>query len=178
MPRLLFVGGDFRRKGGELLLEFMRGPIGNQCELHIVTREQVSPVRNVFVHRNIGPNDPALLNLFAAADIFVLPSLADCLAVVLMEATAAALPVITTDVGALAEAVQPGESGMLVQAGSGAELSRALGVLIEDAAIRRRMGLAGYALAREKFDASRNGRALLDIIIEAASRGRHARSAA
>ena len=111
-PRLLFVGGDFRRKGGPQLLDCMRGPLGERCELDIVTSEPTIPsVRNVHVHRGLGPNDPALVKLFADADIFVLPSLAECLAVVVMEACAAALPIIATDVGALSEAVRPGEFG-------------------------------------------------------------------
>jgi hypothetical protein len=178
LPRLLFVGGDFRRKGGFQLLECMRGPLGDRCELHIVTRDHVPATRNVWVHHGLGPNDTALLRLFAGADIFVLPSLADCLAVALMEATAAALPVITTAVGALAEAVRPGETGLVVRAGDSAELGRAIEALVDNADARRRMGRAGFSLARQKFDARQNGRALIDIVIDAAQRGRHTRSRA
>jgi glycosyltransferase involved in cell wall biosynthesis len=178
LPRLLFVGGDFRRKGGLHLLECMHGPLGDRCELHIVTRDQVDAQRNVYVHHEIGPNDPALLALFADADIFVLPSLADCLALVLMEATASALPVITTDVGALAEAIRPGETGLLVRAGDSMDLGRAIEALVDDADTRRRMGRAGRSLARQKFDARQNGRALIDIVIEAANRDRRTRSSA
>jgi glycosyltransferase involved in cell wall biosynthesis len=177
-PRLLFVGGDFGRKGGAELLECMRGPLGDRCELHVVTRDHVAPMRNVHVHHGIGPNDPALVKLFADADIFVLPSLADCLAIVLMEATASALPVITTDVGALAEAVRPGETGLIVRAGDSADLCRAIETLVDDASARHRMGRGGHALARDTFDARANGRALLDIMIEAARHGRDLRSIA
>lgn len=178
LPRLLFVGGDFQRKGGSFLLDCMRGPLGERCELHVVTGAEIAPQRGVHVHRGLGPNDPALLQLFADADIFVLPSLADCLAVVLMEATAAALPVITTDVGALAEAVYPGESGLLVKAGDSADLGRALDVLVDDAEARERMGRAGQLLAGQIFDARKNGRALLNIMTEAALQGRQRWSAA
>jgi glycosyltransferase involved in cell wall biosynthesis len=175
LPRLLFVGGDFKRKGGPQLLECMRGPLGDRCELHVVTRERVEAQRNVFVHQGIGPNDPSLLKLFADADVFVLPSLGECLAVALMEATAAALPVITTNVGALPEAVRPGETGLLVRAGDGADLGRAIAVLVDDADARRRMGRAGHLLARQKFDSQQNGRALMDIMLDVAERGRHTR---
>jgi glycosyltransferase involved in cell wall biosynthesis len=178
LPRLLFVGGDFRRKGGTELLECMRGPLADRCELDVVTRDPVAPVRNVYVHHGIGPNDPALLKLFADADIFVLPSHADCLAVVLMEATASALPVVTTNVGALAEAIRPGQTGLVVRAGDGADLCRALETLVDDADARRRMGRGGHALARDRFDARANGRALLDIVIEATRRRRSLRSIA
>jgi glycosyltransferase involved in cell wall biosynthesis len=164
--RLLFVGGDFRRKGGPLLLECVRGLLGERCELHIVTQESVAPQPNVYVHRGLGPNSPELLRLFAEADVFVLPSMAECLAVVLMEATAAGLPVVTTEVGALGEAVQRGESGLVVGAGDGQALYEALAALVSDRERRQRMGRAGHALARQKFDAGRNNRALVDLVVE------------
>jgi glycosyltransferase involved in cell wall biosynthesis len=168
----LFVGGDFQRKGGPLLLECMRGPLAERCELHIVTQQAIAPQPGVHVHRGLGPNSPALLVLFAEADLFVLPTMAECLAVVLMEATAAGLPVITTDVAALREAVQPGESGLLIRPGDVGALRRALSALIDDAALRRRMGHAGAALARQRFDARVNGSALLDLVVEVAN-GQH-----
>jgi glycosyltransferase involved in cell wall biosynthesis len=155
-----------------------RTTLRDRCELHIVTSAPVEARPGVHVHRGIGPNDPALVRLFHEADVFVLPSLAECLAVVLMEATAAALPVITTDVGALREAVRPGETGLVVRAGDRAELARALGALIDDSDARRRMGLAGHALARRTFDARTNGRALLDLVVAAAQRTGHMRETA
>jgi glycosyltransferase involved in cell wall biosynthesis len=144
----------------------MRGPLGEQCELHIVTQESVEPQPNDYDHRGLGPNSPELLRLFAEADVFVLPSMAECLAVVLMEATAAGLPVVTTEVGALGEAVQRGESGLVVGAGDGQALYEALAALVSDRERRQRMGRAGHALARQKFDAGRNNRALVDLVVE------------
>jgi glycosyltransferase involved in cell wall biosynthesis len=98
--------------------------------------------------------------------------------VVLMEATAAGLPVITTDTGALSEAVRPGESGLVVPAGDAGRLASALERLVSDAALRRRMGRAGFALACERFDAARNNQALLDLLVEVAEAGRGRRRAA
>ena len=164
--RLLFVGADFRRKGGPLLLDALRGRLGDDCELHVVTRSEVPAQPNVVVHRDLHANSPALLDLFAQADVFVLPSHADCLAVVLMEATAAGLPVITTDIAALPEAVEPGESGLLVPSGNGFALQQALTSLVYDADRRQRMGRAGFALASRKFNAQHNNRALLDLVGE------------
>jgi glycosyltransferase involved in cell wall biosynthesis len=156
----------------------MRGGLAERCELHVVTKEDVPSQPNVHVHRGIGPNSPELLRLFEEADVFVLPSLAECLAVVLMEATAAGLPVITTEVGALPEAVQPGESGLLVQAGDTPSLYRALETLAGDLSLRQRMGRRGYDLARRKFDAQLNNRALLDLVVEVATKQRRTRKVA
>jgi glycosyltransferase involved in cell wall biosynthesis len=173
--RLLFVGGDFRRKGGPLLLECLRGQLAGRCELDVVTREPVAAPPGVRVHHGLGPNSPELLRLFAEADVFVLPSLGECLAVVLMEATAAGLPVVTTDVGALGEALRPGESGLLIPPGDARALGQALEHLVADADRRRRMGRAGLALATRKFDAARNNRLLLDLLVEVAEAGRDGR---
>jgi glycosyltransferase involved in cell wall biosynthesis len=123
----------------------------------------------VVVHNGLAPNSPELLRLFSEADLFVLPSYAECLAVVLMEATAAGLPIITTDVGALGEAVEPRTSGLVIPAGNGGALRSALETLLRDSALRQQMGRAGHALARRKFDAHRNNRALLDLVVEHAT---------
>ena len=164
--RVLFVGGDFYRKGSPALLESIRGPLGNRVELHIVTQREIAPQPNVTVHRGLQANSPELLQLFAEADLFVLPTYADCLGLVLMEAAAAGLPVIATNVGALRETMHTGESGLIIQAGDHAALKAALTALVSDADRRERMGRAGYTLARQKFDARRNNRLLLDFIGE------------
>ncbi len=164
--RLLFVGGDFERKGGPELLELMRGPLGETCELHVVTPANIAPRPNVNVHRGLRANSPELLRLFEDADVFVLPSHGECLAVVLMEATAAGLPVITTRVGALDEAVVEHETGFLLPRGDQQSLCSALTTLVSDAPLRQRMGRAGNALARQKFDAYHNNQLLLGLVGE------------
>ncbi len=164
--RVLFVGGDWARKGGPQLLEALSGLPAGSWHLDAVTRDAVPQRSGVTVHHNVGPNSVALLRLFADADLFVLPSLGECLAVVLMEATAAALPVITTDVGALAEAVRPGHTGVIVPPNDVRALRQALATLIVDPVQRRSMGQSGHALARERFDAKRNNRTLLDLVAE------------
>jgi glycosyltransferase involved in cell wall biosynthesis len=177
--KVLFVGGDFVRKGGEQLLQaFTTSPFQKPAELHLVTNAAVTPLLNVHIHKGLTANSPELLRLFEAADIFVLPSFAECLAVVLMEAAAAGLPVITTDVGALCEAVQPGRSGTLMQPGDTAALRQALEALIKDTSLRHSMGREGNALAQRKFRADKNNNSLLDLVVTAAVSKQSARRAA
>jgi glycosyltransferase involved in cell wall biosynthesis len=164
--RLLFVGGDFRRKGGPELLEALGGPLADTCELHVVTEHQLPPRPNVIVHRGLKPNSAALLALFAEADIFVLPTHADCLGVALVEAAAAGLPTITTDDGAQTETQQPGSSGLLVPRGSVRDLHMAAHALARDPARRQRMGRAAFELANTRFNAERNNRDVLDFMSE------------
>jgi glycosyltransferase involved in cell wall biosynthesis len=164
--RLLFVGGDWGRKGGPQLLEALAGLPAGSWTLDVVTREPVQPMAGVTVHHGVTSNSPKLLSLFAEADLFVLPSLGECLAVVLMEATAAGLPIITTDVGALAEAVNPGETGLVVPPDDVMALRRALAALLDD------------ALARERFDAAANNLTLLDLVADLVRLGARAGRAA
>jgi glycosyltransferase involved in cell wall biosynthesis len=176
--RLLFVGGDWQRKGGPHLLEALAGLPAGTWTLDVVTREEVPQPPGVTVHHGVVANSPKLVRLFSEADLFVLPSLGECLAVVLMEATAAGLPLITTSVGALAEAVRPGASGLVVPPNDVMALRQALAALLEDPARRQSMGRAGYALACERFDASANNRTLLDLVADLVRVGARAGRAA
>jgi glycosyltransferase involved in cell wall biosynthesis len=163
--RLLFVGGDFQRKGGaDLLRAFASARVDGKAELHVVTRDRIAPRRGVFVHRGIGPNSLELLALFRQSDIFVLPSRGECLALALMEATAAGMAVISTNVGALGEAAVDGRNAHVVAPGDSRSLGAAIRALVEDEALRSRFGSAGHALARQKFDAERNNEAILALL--------------
>ena len=142
--RLLFVGGDFRRKGGEILLAAFRKELMRDCELDIVTREEVDTrdLINVRVHHGLGPNKPELRALFAAADVFVFPTFGDTLPIVVMEAMASGLPVVTTSVGAIAEEVEHGVTGFLVPCGDSHSLAEATLRLVANRDLRRDMGAA------------------------------------
>ena len=159
--RLLFVGGDFRRKGGELLHDVFRRHFADTCELHLVTKADVPAGANVFVHRGLPPNSPELRRLVAASDVFVLPTEGDVHSIASIEAMAAGLPVVATDVGAIPEVVVDGETGFLVRPGDGAAVREALDRLIADEGLRRRMGERGRERAAALFDARTNGRRLL-----------------
>jgi glycosyltransferase involved in cell wall biosynthesis len=163
--RLLFVGGDFRRKGGDTLLAAFRRHLMAECELDIVTREDVNldGITNVRVHRNIGPNAADLMALYSAADVFVFPTCADTLPLVVMEAMASRLPVVTTVVGALAEEVDDGVTGYLIRPGDVDALAAATLRLVRDPELRLSMGAAARESARGKFNGSTNYPRLLDV---------------
>src|SRR6266516_1328539 len=81
--------------------------------------------------------------LLASSDIFVLSSRSEGHPVSLLEAMAAGLPVVATDVGGVAESVVHGQTGLLVPAGNVTALAAALERLVEDEQLRRRLGTAG-----------------------------------
>lgn len=177
--RVLFVGGDFRRKGGEHLLQAFRH-LRHTCddvELHVVTTAPLQPEDRVVVHRGLTSNSAELIELYHEADIFCLPTLGDCLPMVLAEAAAAGLPIVSTDVGAIHEIVRDGDTGALVRAGDVAMLTDALRQLISDGERRRELGDAARGLADRSHDALRNAHRIAEIVRDVAERDRgHARA--
>jgi len=88
-------------------------------------------------------------DLLAAADLFILPSQSEAFPVSILEAMRAGLPIVASNIGGIPEQVEDGISGLLVNPGSVDELADALGRLIANSELRRRMGENGRMKARE-----------------------------
>lgn len=94
----------------------------------------------------------AVRALLAQADILVLPSYAEGLAMSVLEGMSYGLCVVCTPVGALAEVVEDGVSGRLVTPGDVTGLSAALKACIEDSALRRRLGDGAAVRFAQRYD--------------------------
>jgi glycosyltransferase involved in cell wall biosynthesis len=92
--------------------------------------------------------------ILAHSQIACLPSYREGLPRSLLEAMAAALPIVATDVPGCREAVRHGENGLLVGPGDSDALATALRSLIEDPQLRRRLGSAGRRRAESEFASS------------------------
>src|SRR5262249_46869364 len=90
---------------------------------------------------------------YAAADVFCLPSWWEAMPLSVLEAMAAGLPVVATDVGDVARLVTP-DCGRVVPMRSPHVLAEALRPLLEDPQTRRRMGEAARARARSTFSST------------------------
>ncbi len=163
LVRILFVGADFARKGGEVLLQAFDG-LRDHCELHLVTKAAIAPAPGVHVYRDVAPNSDLLKRLYATADIFALPTLADCFPLVIQEAMAAGLPVVATDVGAIGEAVCDGDTGALVPPGDAMALYQALAALATDEDRRRIMGARGRDKAEREYDSKVNAGRIVGLM--------------
>ncbi len=98
------------------------------------------------------------------ADIFVLPSFAEGVPVVLMEAMASGLPVVATQVGGVSELVDHQESGLLTPPGDIAALIDALARLIDDPALRAQYGAHGRQVVERAFDVDKEALKLKRLI--------------
>ena len=92
---------------------------------------------------------------YAGADVFCLPSFAEGVPVVLMEAMASGRAVVATRVAGVPELVEDGVSGLLVAPGNAEELAAALQRLASSPEERESMGLAGRRKVVEEFDAEK-----------------------
>jgi glycosyltransferase involved in cell wall biosynthesis len=86
------------------------------------------------------------------SDIFILPSYNEGLPMSILEAMAVGLPIISTPVGGIPEAVEDGVNGFLIQAGDYNALAEKIDLLASNQSLRVQMGQRGYNLAKEKFD--------------------------
>lgn len=164
--KILFVGGEFKRKGGlDLLKAFRRlHAQGKSIELHLATRDQLAPEPGVFVYNNMQPNSALLKQLYFDSDIFCLPTYGDCLPMVLSEAGAAGLPSISTQVAGIPEIIANGDTGFIGPPGDVAALNQALVTLIDNPDLRLKMGESATKRVAAQFDAERNTFLLLALV--------------
>ncbi len=91
--------------------------------------------------------------LYHALDLFVFPSAAEGLGLVLLEAMAASKAVVSTRIPGIVEVVADGETGRLVPPNNVGELTDAITWMLEHPAERLKMGRAGRARVETRFDA-------------------------
>lgn len=105
--------------------------------------------------------------LYAAMDIFVLPSHREGFPRAAMEAAAMGLPIVATDIRGCRQVVDEGINGVLVPVLDPVALAAAIQRLGEDETARRSMGRASCEIARERFDERR----VVEIVMESYRNG-------
>ncbi len=149
---ILFVGGDWERKGGpELVAAFRKVLLAiPDARLTIVGCFPKLDVPNVDV---VGPVPvDAVHKYFLRASVFCLPTKLEPFGAVFVEALSYKLPIVATDVGAIPDFVTPGMNGYLVQPEQVEELAGALLQLISNPNKCRELGEQSYQLARQRYN--------------------------
>jgi colanic acid/amylovoran biosynthesis glycosyltransferase len=181
-PLILSVGQLKEKKGFGHLLEACRilAERGIAFECQIVGD---GPLRDVLAARilrlDLGSRVSLLgalphetvLDRYREATVFALPCVTgpdgdrDGIPNVILEAMAMGLPVVSTAHSGIPEAVEHGASGLLVPPGDEEALAQALARLIDDPALRERLGRRGRERVRELFDVDANARRLLAEVV-------------
>ena len=183
-PRVLAVGRLVEKKGHETLLlaaallrdrglEFTVRLAGEGPEwprLQRLVHELRLGDRVVF----LGPlSESEVQQEYERADVFALPcrKLAngdqDGLPNVILEAMAHGLPVLSTRLGGIMEAIVDGESGLLADQDDASVLAEHLGRLLEDPELRQLLGQGGQKRVAERFERSANLPRVVDALVEA-----------
>jgi glycosyltransferase involved in cell wall biosynthesis len=173
---VLYVGRLSEEKGVRTLLEAWRLLGGLNIPLKIAGSGPLSDELKKFVQDHkmsnvefLGFIDPAQCErLLRGANAAVIPSLCyENFPRVVVEAFACGTPVIASSLGSLAELVEEGRTGLLIEPGSAAHLSRAVRWCFEHPAETRRMGQEARRMFEQKYSAQPNYQKLISIYQQA-----------
>jgi glycosyltransferase involved in cell wall biosynthesis len=163
-PLVLFAAlyeGD-RRKGGRELAAALRRLEGVDFDLAVAGPDVVDFPRPVRALGTIADEERLAL-AYAAADVFVAPSLAENLPNSVLESLASGTPCVAFDVGGIPDAVRDGETGRLVRLGDLDGLAEAIrAVLVDDGDLGRN----GRRLAEREFSAELEARRFAELYEE------------
>ncbi len=163
--KVLFVGGDFVRKGGAHLLEAFERHLKDAIELHLVTKSAPPSVPdNVYVYSDLSVDDHRLRDLYQQVDLLAHPTTADLSSWVVLEAMATGLPAVVTPVGGIIDLVDDGKTGIFVPVGDVDALAAAIRSLVEAPETRRQMGERARKSVEQNFDAAVNVPRILGLM--------------
>jgi glycosyltransferase involved in cell wall biosynthesis len=159
VPTVLFVGRlDEEKRVDELVRAFALLPrevparleiVGDGCrrERWAALAAELGVAADVRFRGHV--TDAELLEAYASADVFCMPSVAELQSLATLEAMSAGLPVVAADAMALPHLVRPGVNGALYPPGDVAALAGHLLALLDDPALRARAGAASVRLAEQ-----------------------------
>ncbi len=159
--RILFVSRLIRRKGLQFLIDamptirkqahvpFVIHVVGDGPDKELFTRQIEERGVNEYFRFHGYVDHGKLPDYYLDADLFVLPSLAEGMPNVVLEAMGSGLPIVATKVPGSEELVHDGQNGFLIEHDKPEELIRALVSLINKRSLREKMGCQSKAIARE-----------------------------
>ena len=163
---LIDACAELARRGLDFTCEIIGdGPLRDDLQARIATLNLSNRV-----HLLGSLSQGAVLERLRTADVFALASVTDAqgasdvFPTVIIEAMAAARPVVSTCLAGIPESVVHGETGLLVAPGDTMALAKALGQLIQDPELRLRYGRAGRARLEQHFQIERTVAPLMELL--------------
>lgn len=147
--RLLFVGAMGRLKGERDLISALQAMPRLDSSLHLIMLGNGDNAVRPFLQKSnlermveyIGPTPMDMrADFYKRADLFVLPTYAECLPISMLEAMAAGLPIVSTTVGGIPDLIEDGVEGYLIAPGDVEALADRIARLVNNPAERLRMG--------------------------------------
>ncbi|MEB3160438.1 MAG: glycosyltransferase family 4 protein [Synechocystis sp.] len=121
--QLLFVGKDWERKGGAIAYQTLLDLLAMGLDVNLTMVGSRPPTGHLqhpnlkiipFLNKNIPSQQNKLANLFLSSHFLLFPTRSDCSPIVICEANAHGVPVISTDVGGISSIIKPGKNGCLL----------------------------------------------------------------
>ena len=112
-----------------------------------------------------------LADVYRGSDIFVMPSLWEGLSLAMLEAMAAGLPVVATDVGGARDVLGDSKFGLLVPPGDSSAIHGSVLRLLKDEQFCAEMALAGQRRVAERYSVSILAQSLSDLYLKALAKG-------
>ena len=152
-PRTIaFVGRDFRRKGGRVLLSAFERLVRHVPDARLWIAGPTERLHLPPGAVQLGPIDASgLVHLLSHSAVFVLPTLREPFGLALLDAMACGLPCVGTRIEAVPEIVEESVTGLLVPPGDDVALAAALRWLLESPTLAEEMGRAGRDRVRQRF---------------------------
>jgi len=149
-PRMLFIGNDFERKGGDIILQAIKNRRFSEESVTIITSKKSDEIPDGCYQKPVLFGSPEHKELFRTHDLLILPTRMDSYPQVIGEASAAGLAVVTTKFALGApEVIENGISGIVCDAPEEV-VPRAL-ELVGNISALDAMKLAAYQRMHEKF---------------------------
>ena len=187
--RLVFVGRLEERKGIDVLLSAAKHVLARHPHVYLdLVGNDTIPgpggrtFRDLFDHDSAADairsrvrfhgsvSDEHLRGFYRASDAIVTPSRFESFGLMLVEGMMFSKPVIGCNAGGMVEVVEDGVTGLLAQPGDQASLEACMNRLIEDAALRERMGAAARRRFEQRFHADRVAQQVLAVFLDTAER--------
>jgi glycosyltransferase involved in cell wall biosynthesis len=165
-PTVLVFDGE-RRKGADLVPEILARAAAEGQQLSVLVAGRRSswrvPAELEAVELGVIADEARLAAAYAAADVFLFPTLADNLPNAILECLACGTPLVSSDVGGVPDAVTHEESGFLAPVGDVDAFARGLAHVLGEPERLARMRAAARRRAEERFDVRRQTKSFLEL---------------